>query len=419
MWNHFPWDKLWIEVLGCVSGRPFRFKFHPPHPPLFQKRTGGIWPHSVSEGGTLSGISPWLRGIQILENEPQHFRDAVSSKLHDPFQRLVQSFLKKSPTEDCREESHRFPEKSELLSCLSKKDFLTSTGAIYVRNTFTKLNGRLTITNSFAKQTGGAVHLGSPPVGVLRCCLSWLWSCGRSVHFSLCFKFHNMSCWMHLHAQSFLQISYISSLPWKTLVAIMPRIVTSWLPQEPFMWRTPSPSWMVDWRSPILLQSRLEARCTLDLLLWEFWDVAWAGFEAVVGRFILVCVSSFILCPVGCICLSRVSSNLLHLIASLKNLRCYHAKNCDFLTSTGAIYVENFSQSDGTLAIDNSSAGQSGGAVHLGAPPGGVLRCCLIWLWGCGRSIHFSLCFKFHNMSCLMHLLVQSFLNKSPTEDCR
>ena len=51
--------------------------------------SGEIVLEVVSEGGTLSGISPWLRGTQILENEPQHFRDAVSSKLHDPFLRLV------------------------------------------------------------------------------------------------------------------------------------------------------------------------------------------------------------------------------------------------------------------------------------------------------------------------------------------
>ena len=423
----------------------------------------------------------------------------------------------------------------------------SATGAMNVRNTFTQLNGRLTISNSLAQHSGGAVHLGSPPGGVLRCCLSWLWGCGRSVHFSLCFKFHNMSCWMHLHAQSFLQISYISSLPWKTLVAIMPRIVTSWLPQEPFMWRTslspmarwrstihrqgspearctlelllgefwdvawsgfeavagrfilvcvssfiicpvwciclfrvswtnllqkiavkshiaslknrscyhasrkktswlpqepftcgtPSPSWMVDWRSPILWQSRLEARCTLELFLWEFWDVAWAGFEAVVGRFILVV--GFTICRVGCICMHRVFYKSLREVCSKQSDHCaeepelvscqelwlrihllsgagfFHVFSIldhlnamkvrvspSFLeerhgtcSATGAIFAkDNFTQLNGRLTIDNSSAQHSGGAVHLGSPPGGVLRCCLSWLkavvgpfYNCGSRV--------------------------------
>ena len=97
-------------------------------------------------------------------------------------------------------------------------------------------------------------------------------------------------------------------------------------------------------------------------------------------------------------------------IASLKNRSCYHANNCDILTSTGAIYAgKTFTQWNGRLTITNSLAKQSGGAVHLGAPSGGVSRCCLRWLWGCGRSIHLSLCFKFHNMSCLMHLHAHFF----------
>ena len=42
-------------------------------------------------------------------------------------------------------------------------------------------------------------------------------------------------------------------------------------------------------------------------------------------------------------------------------------------SATGAIYVrDSFTQSNGTLAIDTSLAKKTGGAVHLGAPPGGA-----------------------------------------------
>ena len=38
----------------------------------------------------------------------------------------------------------------------------SAAGAIYVKNNFTQSNGTLTIANSSAKSSGGAVHLGAP-----------------------------------------------------------------------------------------------------------------------------------------------------------------------------------------------------------------------------------------------------------------
>ena len=48
---------------------------------------------------------------------------------------------------------------------------------------------------------------------------------------------------------------------------------------------------------------------------------------------------------------------------------------------------------------------------------GRVSRCCFSWLWGCGRFIVVVVS-RLHT-SCLMDLLVHSFLNTSGTEDCR
>ena len=46
-------------------------------------------------------------------------------------------------------------------------------------------------------------------------------------------------------------------------------------------------------------------------------------------------------------------------------------ENHSICSAAGAIYVQKtFTQFDGTLAIENSSAEEHGGAVHLGAPSG-------------------------------------------------
>ena len=48
------------------------------------------------------------------------------------------------------------------------------------------------------------------------------------------------------------------------------------------------------------------------------------------------------------------------------------AKNHSIRSATGAIYVEHtFAQANGRLTVTNSLARKNGGAVHLGAPPGG------------------------------------------------
>ena len=85
------------------------------------------------------------------------------------------------------------------------------------------------------------------------------------------------------------------------------------------------------------------------------------------------------------------------------------AESHSICSAAGAICVrETFTQSDGTLTIEDSSSRRCGGAGYLGAPPGGVSRCCLSRLWICGRFI-LVLVSRLH----YIHPLAQKFLNKS------
>ena len=47
------------------------------------------------------------------------------------------------------------------------------------------------------------------------------------------------------------------------------------------------------------------------------------------------------------------------------------AESHSICSAAGAFFVQNFTQTDGTVTIENSTARRGGGAVHLGAPPGG------------------------------------------------
>ena len=153
-------------------------------------------------------------------------------------------------------------------------------------------------------------------------------------------------------------------------------------------------------------------RCAAwSFVLGEFRDVAWAGFEAV-RRLILVVIPGYVH-PVWWICLLRdslyksfreeVANNQIaalkepvliscqefwvpiHLpsgavFSSFGSSRCYEIEGflnafwqtpTAFCSAAGAIYVyTNFTQFDGTVTIENSSADEKGGAVHLGAPSG-------------------------------------------------
>ena len=85
------------------------------------------------------------------------------------------------------------------------------------------------------------------------------------------------------------------------------------------------------------------------------------------------------------------------------------ADNRNICSAAGAIYVEGaFTQSDGTLAIADSSAEQHGG--H--GAPGSLRESIEILLepaWGCGRFI--LVVVSRLGKSCLMDLLAQRFLN--------
>ena len=192
-------------------------------------------------------------------------------------------------------------------------------GAIMVYTNFTQLSGTLSIANSLAKLRGGAVNLGAPPAGISRCCLSWLWGCGRfcfSCDFQVTYiLFDGFACSEILYTNLLEKmLQTIRSLHWKTGVDIMLRILTcnslaKWSsifhfgssrcyesegfpkcfgrkPQHLLGGRCHLREHLhpVRWHSNHQEFVGRERRCGApwSAFLGEFRDDAWAGFEAVV-----------------------------------------------------------------------------------------------------------------------------------------